>query len=39
VTSDALNAGLNLLPTLTDDIDGEPRPAEGSWDIGADEQP
>jgi hypothetical protein len=34
-TSPAVNAGLNLLPTVTIDYDSNPRPRGGAFDIGA----
>ena len=37
-TANAINSGLDLSTTFTDDIDGETRPTgAGTWDIGADE--
>lgn len=33
--SPGLNAGLNLSSVFTTDKDGTPRPASGSWDLGA----
>ena len=32
--SPAINAGLNLSTDFTTDLDGVPRPASGSWDLG-----
>ena len=37
-SSDAVNAGTDLSSDFTRDIDGQGRPRDGSWDIGADER-
>ena len=38
-TSQAIDRGINLSSTFVHDIDRDPRPVSGPWDIGADEQP
>ncbi|MBI3784543.1 MAG: hypothetical protein HY270_14205 [Deltaproteobacteria bacterium] len=35
--SGARNSGANLSAQFSSDIDGQPRPASGNWDIGADQ--
>ncbi|MCJ7823492.1 MAG: hypothetical protein MUP44_01185 [Anaerolineales bacterium] len=36
--ADALDAGVDLSATFSDDIDGDSRPQNAGWDIGADER-
>jgi hypothetical protein len=35
--SPARNVGVNLTASFTNDVDGDPRPPTGGWDIGADQ--